>query len=223
MVNFGAEYVWHCHILSHEEMDMMRPISVALPPLAPTNLTATVNVLKKGVSLSLAWSDNSANETAFLVQRASGSGAWTSLATLPAGSMTYTDTTFQPNGYSYRVVARNTVGYPGGQYMQVSADSVSNALTPPTGTAALNPVVQAASNAPVVLTWTYAPAGQAGFRIQRATNPTFTAGLVTFNVGDVRTYSDGSVKRRTTYYYRVAPTNFLGPGAWSNSRSITTL
>ena len=23
-VNFGWEYVWHCHILSHEEMDMMR-------------------------------------------------------------------------------------------------------------------------------------------------------------------------------------------------------
>jgi len=28
VVNFGWEYVWHCHILSHEEMDMMRPISV---------------------------------------------------------------------------------------------------------------------------------------------------------------------------------------------------
>ena len=25
LVNFGWEYVWHCHILSHEEMDMMRP------------------------------------------------------------------------------------------------------------------------------------------------------------------------------------------------------
>ena len=26
-INFGAEYVYHCHILSHEEMDMMRPVS----------------------------------------------------------------------------------------------------------------------------------------------------------------------------------------------------
>lgn len=26
MHNFGWEYVWHCHILSHEESDMMRPI-----------------------------------------------------------------------------------------------------------------------------------------------------------------------------------------------------
>ena len=32
LVNFGWEYVYHCHILSHEEMDMMRPVSVALPP-----------------------------------------------------------------------------------------------------------------------------------------------------------------------------------------------
>ena len=34
LVNFGWEYVYHCHILSHEEMDMMRPVSVALPPNA---------------------------------------------------------------------------------------------------------------------------------------------------------------------------------------------
>ena len=24
----GAEYVWHCHILEHEEHDMMRPLVV---------------------------------------------------------------------------------------------------------------------------------------------------------------------------------------------------
>jgi FtsP/CotA-like multicopper oxidase with cupredoxin domain len=28
LYNFGAEYVWHCHILGHEENDMMRPIKV---------------------------------------------------------------------------------------------------------------------------------------------------------------------------------------------------
>jgi len=30
-VNFGWEYVWHCHILSHEEMDMMHSLVVAVP------------------------------------------------------------------------------------------------------------------------------------------------------------------------------------------------
>ncbi|MEW6668905.1 MAG: multicopper oxidase domain-containing protein [Thermodesulfobacteriota bacterium] len=28
LANFGHEYVWHCHILSHEENDMMRPVIV---------------------------------------------------------------------------------------------------------------------------------------------------------------------------------------------------
>ncbi|MCG6880030.1 MAG: multicopper oxidase domain-containing protein [Deltaproteobacteria bacterium] len=28
LYNFGHEYVWHCHILGHEENDMMRPIKV---------------------------------------------------------------------------------------------------------------------------------------------------------------------------------------------------
>ena len=32
LTNLGWEYVYHCHILSHEEMDMMRPVLVALPP-----------------------------------------------------------------------------------------------------------------------------------------------------------------------------------------------
>ena len=40
LVNFGWEYVLHCHILSHEEMDMMRPVSVALPPVKPDGLAS---------------------------------------------------------------------------------------------------------------------------------------------------------------------------------------
>ncbi len=38
-VNFGWEYVWHCHILSHEEMDFMHSLVFAVPPKAPTGLT----------------------------------------------------------------------------------------------------------------------------------------------------------------------------------------
>ena len=42
-VNFGWEYVWHCHILSHEEMDMMHSLVFAVPPKAPTGLGAAWN------------------------------------------------------------------------------------------------------------------------------------------------------------------------------------
>ena len=38
VANFGYEYVWHCHLLGHEENDMMRPLVVAHPVVAPMNL-----------------------------------------------------------------------------------------------------------------------------------------------------------------------------------------
>lgn len=65
--NFGWEYVWHCHILGHEENDMMRPIIFQVPPPTPSNLLAANDTANGGVKLT--WIDNSANETGFTVQR----------------------------------------------------------------------------------------------------------------------------------------------------------
>ena len=64
--NFGWEYVWHCHILGHEENDMMRPIMWQVPPNTPGPLTVAGN-LNGGVDIS--FTDNSASETGFIVQR----------------------------------------------------------------------------------------------------------------------------------------------------------
>jgi len=55
MFDLVGEYVWHCHILSHEEHDMMRPlkvvasalnppVSLTVPATAPDNRTITVTV-----------------------------------------------------------------------------------------------------------------------------------------------------------------------------------
>ena len=121
-MNFGAEYTYHCHILSHEEMDMMRPVSIALPPLAANGL-AFNNATK-----TLTWTDQSLSETAFVVQKLVG-GVWTqvgvvprlfsnpALAVLLPGGLANTVgdklSVTDPNwvsGDQYRVVAENTVG-----------------------------------------------------------------------------------------------------------------
>lgn len=65
--NFGWEYVWHCHILGHEENDMMRPILWQVPPPTPGSLTAVADTVNGGVKLT--WTDNSASETGFIIQR----------------------------------------------------------------------------------------------------------------------------------------------------------
>ncbi|MCX5847569.1 MAG: multicopper oxidase domain-containing protein [Deltaproteobacteria bacterium] len=48
MTNFGNEYVWHCHILSHEENDMMRPIVLVpeVPRLLWVHTTGRANLWK---------------------------------------------------------------------------------------------------------------------------------------------------------------------------------
>ncbi len=129
-INYGAEYVYHCHILSHEEMDMMHAVSFVFPPVAPSDLTVT-GPFGSGADrhVNLAWIDNSRSETGWEVQRASSAeGPWTTIATLPSdpanpvlqpgmGSstgnlITYTDLIagIGEDFLYYQVVAINQVG-----------------------------------------------------------------------------------------------------------------
>lgn len=243
-INFGWEYVFHCHILSHEEMDMMRPVSVALPPNAPSGLAWSVTGTGNNTRLTLVWNDNSINETAFVVQRMDGTGAWVDLATIPSplnqpnthGVRTYTDTTFRWNTtvYSYRVVAQNTVGdtwnyadpainqIVSGGFPTVTAQSVSSpvaVIQAPTNLAAV-----LAAGPQVNLSWTDNATNESGFIVQRSTD-----GGVTFvqiaiaparnNVGNVN-FVDTSIQPGTTYVYRVAATSAVGQSAYSNTAQV---
>jgi PGF-pre-PGF domain-containing protein len=115
LVNFGEEYVWHCHILGHEESMIMRPMAIVVTPNAPYNLAATT--ISTGVALS--WKDNSTNEINWIVRRAtSANGSWTTVATVPSttGSGKGTTVTYNDNVagyhtiYYYQVNASNVVG-----------------------------------------------------------------------------------------------------------------
>ncbi len=115
LVNFGWEYMYHCHILSHEEMDMMRPNIVAVPPIAPNGLSHTIN----GNSLTLVWQDNSITETEFEVLATNDGFNWISLGTIQSpldqpnthGARSFTDLNYNGTRVAYQVVAKNTIGY----------------------------------------------------------------------------------------------------------------
>lgn len=134
LINYGWEYMWHCHLLGHEENIMMRPMILAVAPKAPSNLVATAGKS----SVTLTWTDNSMNETGFVVQRsATDAGPWTTLITIPSVTgpgtgtkVTYTDTRVERRRtYYYRVLASNLVGYtqvyaaPALGYPHMSVDS----------------------------------------------------------------------------------------------------
>jgi len=86
----------------------------ALPvaPSAPTNLVApTVTA----TSVTLTWTDNSANETAFHIERAIAGGAFAPIGGSPVGVnvTTVTDTVAANTAYTYRVRAENTGAFSG--------------------------------------------------------------------------------------------------------------
>ncbi|MFK5636176.1 multicopper oxidase domain-containing protein, partial [Ornithinimicrobium sp. LYQ103] len=132
-VNFGWEYVLHCHILSHEEMDMMRSQAVAVNPVAPSFVSAVRSGNPGDRLYTVTWTDNSKNETAFVVERrvAGSTGPWSqiamvqtedrvnltslSTATTETGAATGPAQYIDPIGstntlYEYQVYAINTVG-----------------------------------------------------------------------------------------------------------------
>lgn len=77
-------------------------------PATPTGLTATVVENSKA---SLAWQDNSGNETGFRVERrVAGTTAWSLVATLGSNVQTYNDAGITMGmSYDYRVSAFNAV------------------------------------------------------------------------------------------------------------------
>jgi hypothetical protein len=240
-VNFGWEYVWHCHILSHEEMDFMHSLVFAVPPLAPTGLTGAWNGNANSPRITLNWTDNSSQEAGFTVQRASDANftnGLTTLTTLPASAgkgatVTYTDTTpARSSTYWYRVLANGEVvgdvtmaGFP-----TMSADSVSNTAggintyTTATAPAAPSNLTGTAQAGPQVsLTWRDNANNETGFVVQRCSfvPPALPCtGFATIatpgprnNTGNV-TYVDATVTGGNSYLYQVAAFNAGGTSAF---------
>ena len=238
-VNFGAEYVYHCHILSHEEMDMMHSVLYAFPPVAPAGLTFNAG--------TLSWTDNSRSETAFVVEKSQDGGiSWTEVGRVDrplapgAGSTTGgTESFTDPNwvaGDRYRVVAQNTVGdtwdyadpnlneIVQGGFPTITTRAVSNVLDstpPPAPPAAPSGLTATAEAGPQVsLAWVDNATTEIGFLVQRSTDGVNFTDLTTLAADSVA-YVDTTVQAGVTYTYQVAAFNLGGPSAFSNTANAT--
>ncbi len=217
MVNFGWEYVWHCHLLGHEENDMMRPILYAIPPDAPTNLVGTM--LTGPARVQLTWTNPAVNATNFIIQRASNAGFTANLVTFTTNGpvTTYTDNTLVTGtAYYYRVMALNLVGSTAQGYPNVPATSApSNAVSFGAPATPTNVTATKTGAAPIRVTvqWTN-PGGATNFSVQRrvGTGGTWVT-LSTTVAGTATSYVDTRAQAGVTYYYRVIATNAMGSSA----------
>jgi hypothetical protein len=227
-VNFGWEYVYHCHILAHEEMDMMHGMAFAIPPKAPTTLSAAV----QNSRAVLTWQrPTSVAITGFMVQRALDSGFTNSLVTWNLGNVTtFTDTTYLSTlNYYYRVYAVNVVGdttlagFPTVTAKSTASNVFNLAGAPPAAPTLVSPTnTSTVSNITPSLTW----------------NPSVNATSYTTNVSTSNTFGSLAVNQttastsysvpnavlsyNTTYYWRVRASNANGNSAWSTVWSFKT-
>ncbi|MDI6792084.1 MAG: PKD domain-containing protein [bacterium] len=88
--------------------DPSNEICTCCPPDFPANLSVRIGVERE---IILTWTDNSDNETGFEIQRRISGGSYSWITTLPANTVTYTDTNLEPGIYRYRIRAVNICGY----------------------------------------------------------------------------------------------------------------
>jgi FtsP/CotA-like multicopper oxidase with cupredoxin domain/fibronectin type 3 domain-containing protein len=239
-VNFGAEYVYHCHILSHEEMDMMHSVLYAFPPVAPSGLTLVDNL---DGTATLSWTDNSRSETAFVLEKSSDGGAtWDEVYRLTrpmspgagdgtGGLETFTDPAYLV-GDTYRVSAENTIGdtwnYADPNLNEIvnggfptitttSAYAIVVATPPPAAPSNLTAVADAVPQ--VTLAWTDNATDETSFIVQRSDNG---GAYVTIDTrpADSTTYVDTTVALGNLYAYQVAASNANGTSAYAGPADV---
>ena len=147
-------------------------VSVTMPPAAPTGLSASEDGM---TSVALSWSDESFDETGFVVEyRDSGSQAWTTHGTqavADSGSMTISGLV-SGQTYGFRVFADHSAN---GRSSPTGVVWVTDLGTPPAGAA--NVLVVATGSTGATVTWTDAATDETGFEVRyRAASGVWTTG-----------------------------------------------
>jgi len=234
LYNFGWEYVWHCHLLGHEENDMMRPVPFFKPtvvPADPTLLSATL----AGSGINLAWTDNSVNTTGvtpvigkasgFRIERSpTGSGTWTIVGTVNDDVTIFTDTNLAADmTYDYQVFAFNARG---DSAAPTPLATVATALSSVVPAAASNLIAAVTGPTQVDLNWVDNSSNESGFRIERADVVGGVAGAfapLTTVAANVTTYSDTTVAIGSSYNYQVFATNAAGDALTAATTATVTI
>jgi hypothetical protein len=185
-------------------------------PAAPSNLTATA---ASSSQINLAWTDNSSNETGFLVERSTGTGAFAQIASLGAGVTSYNNTGLAASTtYNYRVRATNATGN------SAYSATVTRATTAATTTAPAAPsnlTTTVASNTQINLAWTDNSNNETSFLVERSTGTGAFAQIASVGAG-VTSYSSTGLTANTSYNFRVRANNAVGNSAYSNTSTKTT-
>jgi thermitase len=226
--NGGQYLVWNVggHAIIRSTMTGGKNATVSgiffdTPPPAPSAPSALGATATSSSQINLTWTDNSANETGFKIERSSDGTTFSQIATAGANTSSFSDADLTASTtYSYRVRAYNATG--DSSYSEVV--TAQTLAPPPVPGAPTTLSASAISKNQINLAWTAGSAGgQTGFKIERTTDINNTPFAQIAVVGPTtKSYSNTGLKSNTTYYYRVRAYNSSGDGAYSVIASAKT-
>jgi serine protease AprX len=189
------------------------------PPTAPTGLTYTAKLYNH---VDLVWTDTSANEDGFRVMRCPGKYAcskYTEVATLPANTSSWSDTTVTAStSYYYRVDAFNVDGSASSSPLQLTTSSQPKPPAPS------GLVGTATSSSSVDLSWTDNAIDDIRLELQRCQGARCSSFVTVATLPPgTSAYTDTGLAAVTPYSYRIRAVNDGGASPWSGTAGVTTL
>ena len=169
-------------------------------------------------AVTLSWVDV-AGESSYQLQRSTNDVNFSTVATLAAGSTGYRDANLLPQTtYYYRLIAINDSGQ--SESATVSTTTLVATIRAPNPPSSLT--VTTSSRNSVSIRWADNANNETSLQVFQSTSNNFSATPRATLGANVTTFTDGSLSRRTTYYYRVRACNSAGCSAYSNTVSRRT-
>jgi len=185
-------------------------------PNGPTNLTATAVGIE---AVDLAWSDNSAFEDGYEIERSeTGGNPFTLVGNVEGNSTTFRDASVSDNAtYWYRVVVRRDGGNSG------SSETVSVVIASGAPSAPTNTNARSNGSTSALTEWTDNSSNETGFRVERSADHGGTWSLVGTANLNYPAFFDGELPSETELCYRVIAVNSVGQSSASNSDCTTLI
>lgn len=199
--------------------------TTTVTPTAPAAPSSLASSSVTSASVALRWSDNSNNETGFKLERSADGVNYAEIATLGAGTTSFTDNAVSARtSYYYRARAYNSVGASGySNAVSVTTPDVAAPL-PAAPTAPASVVAQNNANGSALVSWADAASNESGFEVRRETwNAKRKSWASATTVGKTATNVTSLVDMSGTgtYRYYVRAVNAGGASAYAGPAAVT--
>jgi len=212
LTNVQVQFAYHARnggFWQVDDVSVQAATGDGVAPAAPSNLARAGG---SETEVVLSWTDNSANEDGFVVERWNET-EWAVVGVTGPDIATYTERNLRCNhGYFYRVRARNLAGF--SAYTAGLFEATTAACTTPPATPG-GLARTSATPVEITLAWVDRSDNEAGFKVERSRD-----GAAWQEVGDVTaqvtTFTDKGLFCNTAYRYRARAYNGRGYSAYTD-------